>query len=160
MQSKWTVSSLDLTVNDAIVLNDSNRLVVRLTPCDIVEPRVEPRVLAHDGFKITIWAYLEPVHPAMPPPAEYTRALRRLRAGLQQLAVTTPHVMDRIAATQRDVASRDVTPELADEDRALLANTLRDLSQAIILRRRFDRQAADRDSCDARSPLPVRRARL
>jgi len=32
------------------------------------------------------------------------------------------------AATQQDVASRDVTPDLAETDRALLANTLRDLS--------------------------------
>ena len=36
-----TVSSLDLTVDDAVVLSDSNRLVVRLTPCDIVA-RVTP----------------------------------------------------------------------------------------------------------------------
>ena len=34
---------------------------------------------------------------------------------------------DRVAATQQDVASRDVTPDLAETDRALLANTLRDL---------------------------------
>ena len=36
-----TISSLDLTVDDAVVLSDSNRLVVRLTPCDIVA-RVTP----------------------------------------------------------------------------------------------------------------------
>ena len=34
-------SSLDLTVDDAIVLNDSNRLVLRLMPCDVVV-RVAP----------------------------------------------------------------------------------------------------------------------
>ena len=34
-------AGLDLTVSDAIVLNDSNRLVVRLLPCDIVA-RVSP----------------------------------------------------------------------------------------------------------------------
>ena len=31
-----TVSSLDLTVDDAIVLHDSNRLTLRLLPCDVV----------------------------------------------------------------------------------------------------------------------------
>jgi len=34
-------ASLDLAVDDAIVLNDSNRMVVRLLPCDIVA-RVSP----------------------------------------------------------------------------------------------------------------------
>jgi len=29
-------AALDLAVDDAVVLNDSSRLVVRLTPCDIV----------------------------------------------------------------------------------------------------------------------------
>ena len=31
-----TASALDLAVDDAVVLSDSNRLVVRLTPCDVV----------------------------------------------------------------------------------------------------------------------------
>src|SRR5687767_469991 len=36
-----TASALGLAVDDAVVLNDSNRLVVRLTPCDVVA-RVTP----------------------------------------------------------------------------------------------------------------------
>lgn len=36
-----TASELDLAVDDAVVLNESNRLVVRLLPCDIVA-RVSP----------------------------------------------------------------------------------------------------------------------
>ena len=36
-----TASALDLTVDDAIVLQDSNRLVLRLMPCDVVA-RVAP----------------------------------------------------------------------------------------------------------------------
>lgn len=162
-----TASELGLAVDDAIVLSDSNRLVIRLTPCDIVarvtpmthfasverevelvrrlaqmdspvaalEPRVEQRVLVHDGFKIAMWAYFEPVQSRMLPPAEYTQALARLHAGLRRIEVTTPHFMDRVAATRRDVASRDVTPDLADTDRALLANTLRDLGRSIVSRR-------------------------
>ncbi|MEQ4207305.1 aminoglycoside phosphotransferase family protein [Actinopolymorpha sp. B17G11] len=161
-----TASELDLDVDDAIVLSDSNRLVIRLTPCDIVarvtpmthfasteqevelarrlaltgspvaplEARVEPRVFAHDGFKIAMWAYFEPVQSRMLPPAEYAHVLDRLHAGLRRIEVTTPHFMDRVAATGRDVASRDVTPDLTDTDRALLANTLHDLGRSIVNR--------------------------
>jgi Ser/Thr protein kinase RdoA (MazF antagonist) len=72
------------------------------------------------------------------PPAEYAQTLRRLHAGLRQIDLTMPHFMDRIAATQQDVASRDVTPDLAETDRALLADTLRDLRGSIV-----DRRAAE-----------------
>ena len=162
-----TAAELDLAVDDAIVLSDSNRLVIRLTPCDIVarvtpmthfasaeqevelvrrlaqmdspvaplDPRVEPRVFVHDGFKIAMWAYFEPVQPRMLPPAEYGRTLAHLHAGLRQIEGTTPHFMDRVAATQRDVASRDVTPDLPETDRALLADTLHDLGRSIVNRR-------------------------
>jgi hypothetical protein len=167
-----TASALDLAVDDAVVLNDSNRLVVRLTPCDIVarvtptrhhlrvhhasaerevelvhrlaqtdspvaalDARVEPRVFVRDGFKIAMWTYFEPVPSRVLPPAEYAQALGRLHAGLRQIEVTTPHVMDRVAAVQQDVASRDVTPDLADADRALLADTLGDLRRSIVDRR-------------------------
>lgn len=160
-----TASALDLAVDVAVVLSGSNRLVVRLTPCDVVarvavapsayqarlarevevvkrlaendspvaglEPRVEPRVFGRDGFAITMWTYFEPVR-RMSPPADYAQALGRLHAGLRQINVTTPHFMDRVAATQQDVASRDVTPDLAETDRALLANTLRDLRGSIV----------------------------
>jgi aminoglycoside phosphotransferase (APT) family kinase protein len=161
-----TASELDLAVDDAVVLSDSNRLVVRLMPCDIVarvtpmthfasaerevevvrrlaetdspvatlEARVEPRIFVHDGFKIAMWTYFEPVRRVISS-GDYMRALERLHAGLRQIDVTTPHFMDRVAATQQDVASRDVTPDLTETDRALLANTLRDLRESIVNRR-------------------------
>jgi aminoglycoside phosphotransferase (APT) family kinase protein len=164
-------SAAGLAVDNAVVLNDSNRLVVRLTPCDIVarvtpithhaghhmsaerevelvkwlaqtgspvaalDARVEPRVFARDGFKISMWTYFEPVESRMLPPADYAQALERLHAGLRQIDFTPPHVMDRVAAVQRDVASRDITPDLADADRAVLASTLRDLKRSIVNRR-------------------------
>ncbi len=160
------ISGLDLAVDDAIVLHDSNRLVVRLMPCDIVarvtpmthfasaerevelvrqlaetdspvatlETRVEPRVFVRDGFKVTMWTYFEPVRRVLPP-ADYARALGRLHAGLRQIDVTAPQFMDRVAAMQHDVASRDITPDLAETDRALLADTLRDLRGSILNRR-------------------------
>jgi aminoglycoside phosphotransferase (APT) family kinase protein len=39
--AKWTASSLGLTVDEAIVLHDSNKLTLRLLPCDVLA-RVAP----------------------------------------------------------------------------------------------------------------------
>jgi Ser/Thr protein kinase RdoA (MazF antagonist) len=163
-----TASAVGLAVDNAVVLNDSNRLVVRLTPCDIVarvtpvthhaghhmsaerevelvkwlaqtgspvatlDVRVEPRVFVRDGFKISMWTYFEPMESRLLPPAGYAQALERLHAGLRQIDFTPPHVMDRVDAVQRDVASRDITPDLADADRAVLASALRDLKKSIV----------------------------
>jgi aminoglycoside phosphotransferase (APT) family kinase protein len=46
-----TVSSLDLTVDDAIVLHDSNKLTLRLLPCDVLA-RVAP--LAHQDAQFEV----------------------------------------------------------------------------------------------------------
>ena len=46
-----TAAALDLTVDDAIVLHDSNRLAVRLRPCDVLA-RVAPR--AHEAAKLEV----------------------------------------------------------------------------------------------------------
>lgn len=159
-------SSLDLRVDDAIVLNDSNKLTLRLLPCEVLarvapvgeqvalleielaqrlaeaespvaalEPRVEPRVYERDGFVVTLWTYYEPVTPEVVASADYAQVLERLHAGMRKLEVPTPHFTDRVEDAQRLVASRDLTPELADADRDLLSNTLRRLRRAIDERR-------------------------
>jgi len=160
-------SALDLPVDDAVVLSDSNRLVARLTPCDSVarvtpmthhasaerevelvgrlartaspvatlDVRVDPRVYVHDGFQVTLWTFVESDDARPLPAAEYALGLDRLHAGLRTIDVAAPHFMERVAAVERDAASRDVTPDLADADRALLADTLRDLRRSIINRR-------------------------
>ena len=161
--ARSTASALGLTVDDAIVLHDSNKLAVRLLPCDVMarvapaahqvaqfevelaqrlattespvaalEPRVEPRVYERDGFVLTLWTYYEPVPPREVAPADYAQALERLHAGMRKLDVTTPHFTDRVAEAQRLVASRDLTPALADADRELLADTLRSRRRAIV----------------------------
>ena len=179
-----TASALDLVVDDAVVLNDSNRLVVRLLPCNIVarvapiayqavgeyslwadyqaraetevevvrrlaetdspvavlDPRVEPRVYARDDFVIELWTYFEPVQ-SEPPSADYAHALERLHAAMRQIDVTAPHFMDRVSDTQRWVARRDVTPDLTDADRGLLADTLRE-PEAVDRRSGFCRTVA------------------
>ena len=160
------VSALGLEVDDAVVLNDSNRLVLRLTPCDTVarvtplthhaghqasperevdvvhllaqtdspvatlDARVEPRIHVSDGFAITVWTHYEPLQSPLGP-ADYAQVLRRLHAGLGRIDLAMPPVMARVAAVQRDVASRDLTPDLADSDRAFLADTLRELRRSI-----------------------------
>jgi thiamine kinase-like enzyme len=157
-----TASSLDLIVNNAIVLHDSNTLTLRLLPCDVLarvapvahqvaqfevelaqrleesgcpvaalEPRVEPRVYARDGFVVTLWTYYEPVTSREVSPADYAHALERLHAGMRTLNVPAPHFTDRVESAQQLVASRDRTPALADADRELLGDTLRSLRRVI-----------------------------
>jgi hypothetical protein len=157
-----TASSLDLIVDEAIVLHDSNTLTLRLLPCDVLarvapvahqvaqfevelaqrleesgcpvaalEPRVEPRVYARDGFVVTLWTYYEPVTSREVSPADYAHALERLHAGMRTLNVPAPHFTDRVESAQQLVASRDRTPALADADRELLGDTLRSLRRVI-----------------------------
>ncbi|WP_033408777.1 phosphotransferase enzyme family protein [Nonomuraea coxensis] len=156
------VSSFGLTADDAIVLHDSNKLTLRLLPCDVVarvapaadqvarfevelaqrlagagcpvaalDPRVEPRVHERDGFVVTLWTYYEPVSSREISPIDYAEALERLHAGMREVDVPAPHFMDRVEHAQRLVASRELTPELADADRELLDDTLRRLRRVI-----------------------------
>lgn len=150
-------TALDLTVHDAVVLNNSNRLVARLLPCDVVarvspmahfsagrevelarrlveetdapvaglDPRVEPRIVVHDGFEIALWTYLEAVqHPRRLLPGEYAHALERLHGALRRIDMGAPHVTERLAEVGRWVAGGDAAPGLTDEDRVLLLNRL------------------------------------
>jgi len=48
-----TAAALDLTVDDAIVLHDSNRLAVRLMPCDVLV-RVAPAAHAAARFEVEL----------------------------------------------------------------------------------------------------------
>ena len=84
-----------------------------------------------DGFKITFWTYFEPMPNPLIPSADSVQALQRLHGGRRQVAITSPHIMDRVAAVEQDVASRDVTPDLADADRSLLVDMLQG-SQAVL----------------------------
>jgi len=156
-----SASALDLTVNDVIVLHNSNKLALRLLPCDVFARvahvgsevahfEVElARRLAETGSPI---AALEPrVHPGVyvrdgfaltlwtyyepvtleVSPADYATALAQLHRGMRKLDFATPHFTDRIAEAQELVASRDHTPALTDADRELLSSTLRSSTHAI-----------------------------
>lgn len=154
-------ASLDLPTDDAVVLHDSNRLALRLTPCDVlarvapagheagqfevelaqrlarvgcpvglVAPGVEPRVYTCDGFTVTLWTYYEPVTPHVSP-ADYAKALERLHAGMRMVEAPSPRFTDRITRAEEIVADPDLSPELADVDRAFLSSRLRSLRRAI-----------------------------
>ncbi len=158
-------SSLGLTADDVTVLHDSNKLTLRLLPCDVLarvapvadqiaefevdlaqrlaasgcpvaslEPRADPCAYARDGFVVTLWTYYPSAPPGETTPADYADALARLHAGMRGLDVPTPHFTDRVAQAQHLVAHRDLTPALADADRALLGDTLHSLSQEITAR--------------------------
>jgi Phosphotransferase enzyme family len=154
--------SLDLTADDAIVLNDSNKLTLRLLPCDVLarvapvehrgaqfeielaqrlaesgspvaalEPRVKPRGYERDGFEVTLWTYYDTATPREVSSADYANALAQLHAGMRRLDVPTPHFTDRVEQAQQLVLSREQTPALADADRELLCDTLRNLRRVI-----------------------------
>ena len=156
-----TASDLDLMVDDAIVLHDSNKLTLRLLPCDVLArvahighevARFEVELaqqLAETGSPV---AALEPrVQPLVyerdgfavtlwtyyepvareASPADYAGALERLHAGMRELDVVAPHFTDRVAEAQQLVGSRDRTPALTDSDRELLSSGLRSSTHAI-----------------------------
>ncbi len=161
-------STLGLTTDDAIVLHNSNKLAVRLLPCDVFA-RVAPAADQVPQFEVELAqrlaetespvAVLEPraeprVYerdgfavtlwtyyepvPREVSPADYADALERLHAGMRKLDVSTPHFTDRVEEAQRLVESSDLTPDLAEADRELLIATLRSRRQAI-----SDRGAAE-----------------
>jgi Phosphotransferase enzyme family len=156
-----TASALGLTVDDAIVLHDSNRLAVRLLPCDVLA-RVAPAAHQAAQFEVELAQRLAEtespvavVEPRVEPrayerdgfvvtlwtyynpasrevsAAGYANALERLHAGMRKLDVRTPHFTDRVGEAQQLVESSNLTPELADADRELLISTLRSRRQAI-----------------------------
>ena len=108
----------------------AQRLAKTASPVAALEPRVEPRGYERDGFEVTLWTYYEPATPEISP-AAYADALERLHAGMRKLDVPTPHFTDRVASAEQLVTSRDLTPELTDADREMLASTLRRLRRVI-----------------------------
>ncbi|EXG81682.1 phosphotransferase family protein [Cryptosporangium arvum] len=151
---------LRLPIDDVVVVRNSNKVSVRVLPADVfarvaplgqevaalevelarrlaggpiaaLEPRVEPRVHERDGFAVTWWTHYEVVPAGPDLPGVYAGALRRLHAGLRTVELAAPHFLDRVAAAERLVTHRDETPALADADRRLLLDTLRDAGDRI-----------------------------
>ena len=156
-----TASQLRLSVDDAFVLHNSNKLTVRLLPGDVVA-RIAPAARQVAQFEVDLArrlaeiespvAALEPrveprayvrdgfvitlwtyYAPLAPElsPADYASALERLHAGMRSLDVPSPHFTDRVAEAQALVDNRDLSPALADADRVLLRDMLRSSRRSI-----------------------------
>jgi hypothetical protein len=154
-------SSLDLPADDAIVLHNSNKLALRLTPCDVLarvtrvgqeDARVELERalrLAEAGCPVgAVEAQVDPTvysrdgfavtlwtyyEPVLThvSPVDYARALARLHAGMRGVDMARPGFRDRIADAEQVASDPDLSPELTEPDRVLLGGTLRSLRQKI-----------------------------
>lgn len=150
-----------LTVDDAAVLQNSNKLAVHLLPCGTLA-RIAPLAPHIAQFEVELAGQLAETkspavaldpripqrvyeldgfsitfwsyHASVTPgiaPADYGDSLRRLHIGMRQIDIASPHFMDRVADAERLLASREKTPELADLDRAFLNGMLKSLKSSI-----------------------------
>jgi aminoglycoside phosphotransferase (APT) family kinase protein len=153
--------ALDLRVDDAVVIHNSNKLALRLLPCDVF---ARVALVGHEVAALEVElarrlaglaspvAALEPrVEPrvyevdgfavtlwtyyeavtALVSPGEYADALHRLHTGMRSVELATPHFMERTAEAERLVANRDETPALTEADRHLLLRTLQSARQQV-----------------------------
>ena len=160
--ARSTARALGLQVDDAVVLQNSNKLSLRLLPCDAFA-RVAPVAEQVAQFEVELAgrlaetkspaAALEPRVPgrvferdgfaitlwtfyaSLTPDlaaADYANALRRLHAGMRTIEITAPHFTDRVAEAQQLVANRERTPELTDADRDFLSGMLESFRRLIV----------------------------
>ncbi|MFD8853734.1 aminoglycoside phosphotransferase family protein, partial [Streptomyces sp. NPDC059604] len=154
-------ASLDLPADDAIVLHNSNKLALRLTPCDVFA-RVAPVGQEVAQFEVDLAQRLIeagcpvcPLEPRADPrvytrdgftvtlwtyyepvtphisPVDYAKALEQLHVGMRKVDVPSPRFTDRITEAEEVVADPDRSPELTDADRVFLGGRLASLRRAI-----------------------------
>ncbi|MER6001406.1 aminoglycoside phosphotransferase family protein [Nonomuraea angiospora] len=156
-----TASSLGLTTDDAIVLHDSNKLTLRLLPCDVLA-RVAPVAHQVAQFEVDVAqrladsgcpvAALEPrVEPRVYERDGFAVTLWTYYEPVAPQEVSPAdyaNALKRLHVGMRELdvptphftdrveqaqhlANRDQTPALADADRELLGDTLRSLRRVI-----------------------------
>ncbi|WP_328349181.1 aminoglycoside phosphotransferase family protein [Streptomyces sp. NBC_00445] len=154
-------ASLGLPVSGAIVLHNSNKLALRLTPCNVFA-RVAPVGQEVAQFEVELAQRLAevgcpvcPLEPRADPgvytrdgftvtlwtyyepvtphtsPVDYAKALELLHVGMRKVDVPSPRFTDRITEAEEVVADPDRSPELADADRVFLSGRLASVRQAI-----------------------------
>jgi Phosphotransferase enzyme family len=158
--ARAVAADIGLRADDAIVLQQSNRLAVRLLPCDGLV-RVSSASHQAAAFEVDLAAELDmagaPVgalDPRVPArvyerdgfditfwtyyeshgsisPADYADALARLHAAMRAVDIPTPHVMDRVDEAAALVASAGEAPPIDEGDRAVLASMLDAGAQAL-----------------------------
>jgi aminoglycoside phosphotransferase (APT) family kinase protein len=153
--------ALGLPVSDAVVIHNSNKLALRLLPCDVfarlaplgqevaaLEVELAQRLAAVPSPVAALEPRVEPgvyerdsfavtlwtYYAATPDhysPADYADALQRLHGGMRGVEVTPPHFMERVAAAERLVTNRHETPALSEGDRHLILDTLHSAGRQI-----------------------------
>ncbi|HIT76093.1 MAG TPA: aminoglycoside phosphotransferase family protein, partial [Candidatus Avipropionibacterium avicola] len=149
-------TDLGLPAVDAVVIHNSNKLALRLTPCDVFA-RVAPPEFGAAPFEVELAQRLadagcpvglleprvDPVvykcdgfavtlwtyyAPVTPTVTanEYAEALEQLHAGMRKVEVSSPSFWDRITEAQEVVANPDLSPELGAADREFLIGRLAD----------------------------------
>ena len=157
-----TARRYGLQVDGAVVLQNSNKLALRLLPDDVVA-RIAPWTQQVAEFEVELARRLaetgSPVaslDPRVPPrvheddgfaitfwtyhasmtreiaSADYASALSRLHAAMRPIPIGAPHFTDRVAEAEQLVADRNLTPELDDVDRELLGGLLQSLRRTIV----------------------------
>jgi Phosphotransferase enzyme family len=152
---------LGLPVDDAVVIHSSNKLALRLLPCDVfarvallghevfaLEVELARRLAARASPVAALESRVEPgvyerdgftvtfwtFYEATPDrfsPVDQADALLRLHGGMRGVEVATPHFTERVAEAEQLVANRRETPALSDGDRHLLLDTLHGAGQQI-----------------------------
>lgn len=148
------VRSQGQTVDEAVVLQHSNKVAVRLRPCDIVA-RIGPAGAGQAAVEVDLAQQLAaagaPVAALAPDlearsyerdgfelslwtfydrrpepiaPEDFARALEALHAAMRDVEVEVAPATDRIAGAEHLVANLDLTPRLSDHDRGVLARAL------------------------------------
>lgn len=138
--AKATASALGMAADDAVVLQNSNKLTLRLLPCDTLA-RVAPLADQIMHFEAELAGLLaetgSPVaalEPRVPPrvherdgfavtfwtyyasltpdvaPIDYAGSLRCLHIGMRKINIAAPRFTDRVAEAERLLASRHLTP--------------------------------------------------
>jgi Ser/Thr protein kinase RdoA (MazF antagonist) len=114
----------------AFEIEVARRLGARGAPVIRLDPRVEARVHAVDGFVLTFWTHHAPL-PGPTPPAEYARALRRFHTAAAGLDVEAPSFTDRVRSAVDLLSDPVRTPDLGAEDRELLLTSLRGATEVV-----------------------------
>ena len=154
-------ASLGLPAEDAVVLFNSNKLALRLRPCDVLARvtfvrlqvaqlelhralrlgeagcpvgAVQPEVapMVHERDGFAVTLWAYHDSATHPVSDEgYAQALAQLHAGMRRVDLTSPRFTDRIAEAQHIVVNPHLSPDLAEPDRDLLEDRLADLRHLI-----------------------------
>jgi hypothetical protein len=154
-------AELGLAVDEVRIVCNSNKLALRLLPCDVFarvafvgqeafqfEIEIARRLTENGSPVASLDTRVEQrvykrdgfaftfwrfceQSGIKPSAAAYAKALERLHVGMAQLDVIAPHFSDRVSEAQRLVRSHGRTPRLQESDRELLLRTFRSCGRRI-----------------------------